>query len=70
MARDAGLNSALLFVDCQSAFYATVRQTLTGQESGQTAKFLHSLAEDLFDHPDEQTCLHCPGGWTQSTAAP
>ena len=29
------------------------RQTLAGQESGQTAKFLHSLAEDLFDHPDE-----------------
>eukprot|EP00439_Symbiodinium_sp_Y106_P038845 s1587_g4.t1 len=54
VARDAGLNSALLFVDCRSAFYATVRQTLTGQESGQTAKFLHSLAEDLFDHPDEQ----------------
>ncbi|CAE7615069.1 Dnah2 [Symbiodinium necroappetens] len=45
---------ALLFVDGKAAFYSTLRQGLFGSEGGLPGQFLNSLADALFDSPQDR----------------
>ncbi|OLP81785.1 Prostaglandin F synthase [Symbiodinium microadriaticum] len=52
--RRDGATGALLFVDGKSAFYSTLRQGLFGREGCLSTDYLDTLANALFDSPQER----------------
>ena len=53
-AQATNFNGGLLFVDCRTAFFSTTRQSLTGQETGQSAAFLSALAEAVYPGAEDR----------------